>query len=352
MDQLELPEEEQKNIDEKDIAFSMWDSLRYTMVIPTELYVETVKAALTALEAIDMTPLKQKNYWVGGDGYQGINDIFYTAEAKAPSGKFLWELQFHTPESFKFKSDSHILYEKFRSTRDPVAKKKAYEEQAKLAEAIAVPEGVLEVGTQSFQPLDGEMTMYAELALWRLSAIQESIEAKLKPSVQISNSTLLPVTEIERTLDQVIKASAEQAEKENNMSALQAIEQVTGILTFTVSLDEKSYVQAATDAIEELKKAFQFKQIVNYWSSTTTPGRVGVSVVLLVEGFDDGVDGTDDGAIPFTVSFQTSASAAVEKQLAEVWSAIATSKPAETNKKLALAWQSVTVPEGVFEAFP
>ena len=63
-----------------------------------------------------------KNYWPSSDNYQGINDSYAVPCAASPSGKLLFELQFHTPESFAFKSDSHVLYETFRAARDPDAK--------------------------------------------------------------------------------------------------------------------------------------------------------------------------------------------------------------------------------------
>jgi hypothetical protein len=61
----------------------------------------------------------EKNYWGGGDPYQGVNDVFKVPCGLAPSRYVKVEVQFHTPESFAHKNLIHKMYEEFRSTLDP-----------------------------------------------------------------------------------------------------------------------------------------------------------------------------------------------------------------------------------------
>ena len=49
------------------------------------------------------------------------------------SGRLRFELQFHTPESWAFKSESHELYEIFRAEMDPEKRTDAWTRQAALA---------------------------------------------------------------------------------------------------------------------------------------------------------------------------------------------------------------------------
>jgi hypothetical protein len=50
--------------------------LRYTVVLDTGAYTTGVRAAVARLQADGIVaPVSLKNYWGGGDGYQGINDV-------------------------------------------------------------------------------------------------------------------------------------------------------------------------------------------------------------------------------------------------------------------------------------
>ena len=160
------------------IVWSVNDSVRYTMIVPTETYTPAVKQAMASMEARGYAAEKLKNYWSSSDNYQGINDRYAVPCAASLSGKLLFELQFHTPESFAFKSDSHVLYETFRAARDPDAKKAAWDEQVRQAEAVPVPPGVLEIPEPSNYAMPGEIDMYAELALSRVMGLQDTMVAR------------------------------------------------------------------------------------------------------------------------------------------------------------------------------
>lgn len=87
---------------------SIRDSLRYTVEIPTRDYSHGVQQAVDELRARGFENVTFKNTW-DGSGYKGINSTW-----RDPSTGQTFEVQFHTPESFAAKMDTHILYEKGR----------------------------------------------------------------------------------------------------------------------------------------------------------------------------------------------------------------------------------------------
>ncbi|GHK01041.1 hypothetical protein SY2F82_28380 [Streptomyces sp. Y2F8-2] len=84
------------------------DSLRYTVEIPTRDYSHGVQRAVDELRARGFENVTFKNTW-GNSGYKGINSTW-----RDPSTGQIFEVQFHTPESFTAKMDTHVLYEKGR----------------------------------------------------------------------------------------------------------------------------------------------------------------------------------------------------------------------------------------------
>jgi len=92
-----------------EVANDMKDVLRYTTVFAPDKYVEGVKATVAQLLATGHTKKKFKNTWGNKTGYLGINAVFVT-----PDGA-MFELQFHTPQSFHAKDEgTHELYEEQR----------------------------------------------------------------------------------------------------------------------------------------------------------------------------------------------------------------------------------------------
>ncbi|MCI9433723.1 MAG: hypothetical protein HFI86_00410 [Bacilli bacterium] len=86
-------------------AFEIGDGLRYTLLIEEDAYKETVKSSLDELTKKGYRVVKFKNSWTKPH-YKGIN-----VSIQAPSG-LLFELQFHTPYSFKTKETlTHEFYE-------------------------------------------------------------------------------------------------------------------------------------------------------------------------------------------------------------------------------------------------
>ena len=127
-------------VDINAIVNSVTDALRYTLLIDSSKYTETVKSLRLKLSELNFTPKDMKNYWSEGDMYQGINDVFYEKDAKINV-----EVQYHTPQSWELKSDCHVIYEKFRICSEPLEQQKLFAEGVALAATLPIPPGVLEL---------------------------------------------------------------------------------------------------------------------------------------------------------------------------------------------------------------
>jgi hypothetical protein len=127
------------------IVWALSDALRYTVVLAMGTYSAGVQAAVARLEERGIKPVKLKNYWGGSDGYFGINDIFGIQSLHSSSGILKFEIQFHTPESFRHKMAVHVQYEEFRLTLDPVRKITLYERSITVAKGVQVPVGALKL---------------------------------------------------------------------------------------------------------------------------------------------------------------------------------------------------------------
>ncbi len=92
--------------DVDSVLGNMKDSVRYTVVVPTESYAAGTRTVIDNLASDGYQPYGTfKNTW-GADGYQGINSNW----VDPASGRVI-EVQFHTEESFAAKMQTHTLYE-------------------------------------------------------------------------------------------------------------------------------------------------------------------------------------------------------------------------------------------------
>jgi hypothetical protein len=106
-----------KKITMEEEAHRLGDAVRYTVTAAPKNYERVVKDTLKALEAKGYTvmPGRFRNSWVDPESrapmYQGIN-----LNMMAPTGQ-PWELQFHTPQSYKVKEhQNHPYYEEYRKS--------------------------------------------------------------------------------------------------------------------------------------------------------------------------------------------------------------------------------------------
>jgi hypothetical protein len=92
-----------------DYLADLKDSVRYTFQSSSDYYTSNVEHAISQLQSQGYDCIKFKNFW-GGEEYQGINSFW-----RDPVSGHVFELQFHTPESFNAKMSTHVLYEEQRS---------------------------------------------------------------------------------------------------------------------------------------------------------------------------------------------------------------------------------------------
>lgn len=104
----ELAESDTRDLD--DAFGDMKDSVRYTLQFPSEgsAYTDGVNTAISRFQDAGFESVKFKNTW-GGAGYQGINSFW-----RDPQTGHVFEMQFHTQESFDAKMVTHELYEEAR----------------------------------------------------------------------------------------------------------------------------------------------------------------------------------------------------------------------------------------------
>ena len=127
-------------------AYSISDSLRYTMLFPTSTYTQSTRAVLDDLKSAGYNE-RVKNYWEDHDTYDGINVAMMTPKGHP------FELQFHTPESLETKDISHRLYEDWRVNPDPEVRKKLADEMIALWDNVPNPAGALSIPDLKRMPL-------------------------------------------------------------------------------------------------------------------------------------------------------------------------------------------------------
>lgn len=119
------------------------DVLRYTFVAPTEGFAAEFRRIRAELEAAGYNMAQVKNTLKYADyDYRGVN-----TQVACPDG-YVFELQFHTPESLDVKERlNHPLYERARLPDTPVEERAELREQMKAnSGAIPTPPGIEEVG--------------------------------------------------------------------------------------------------------------------------------------------------------------------------------------------------------------
>jgi len=115
------------------------DALRYTISFPKEGYYSAFEKTIASLERQGYKVAAFNNFWQKAGttfdtGYRGIN-----ATLISPNGQ-KFELQFHTPESFKLKMETHSLYEEVRLPTTPKPRKDELRKlQIEMANKIPIP---------------------------------------------------------------------------------------------------------------------------------------------------------------------------------------------------------------------
>ncbi len=124
----------------------MKDSVRYTMQVDQD-YSHGVQHAVDTLLDQGYEPVKFKNFW-GGEGYQGINSMW-----RDPRTGQVFEVQFHTQESFDAKMVTHELYEQARlPDTSPEERARLNAEQDETFDNVPRPPGAEDISPHSRGP--------------------------------------------------------------------------------------------------------------------------------------------------------------------------------------------------------
>lgn len=123
----------------REAAESIPDALRYTYQFSRDDYVRGYGEIKDRLERSGFEMMHSRNFW-GDSEYKGINSRWRTSDGQ------LFEVQFHTPESFEAKQLTHGAYEGIRNPNtDPRDVEKFTDFQQEVSSAIPMPDGVLDI---------------------------------------------------------------------------------------------------------------------------------------------------------------------------------------------------------------
>jgi hypothetical protein len=116
------------------------DAIRYSFVYEEAKYTAGVHADCDRLRSAGFEPGDRQNSWAD-DQYKGINGRW-----REPGSGQLFEVQFHTENSYEAKQVTHASYERIRDPSTPpgeVRQLRAY--QAEVCATIPIPPGATEI---------------------------------------------------------------------------------------------------------------------------------------------------------------------------------------------------------------
>lgn len=126
-----------KKITTDEYAKRVTDVLRYTNVSVDENFTEDYFTIIESMKRKGYTLVEVNNSFTSNGPYRGVNTVIMSR------GRYKFELQFHTPVSFKIKEQNHKLYEEQRKTGVSEERKAELTlEMIKNASTIPLPIGV------------------------------------------------------------------------------------------------------------------------------------------------------------------------------------------------------------------
>ena len=119
------------------------DNLRYTYLFDSETFLAQYNETVADLEASGYRMVRVKNTMANTQGrYKGVNTLVENDQG------YVFELQFHTPESYDAKDRAHAFYEVERvAERGSTEWQEAKDRGAAIFNAVPVPAGASEIMT-------------------------------------------------------------------------------------------------------------------------------------------------------------------------------------------------------------
>lgn len=128
-----------KGLSKEEYAERITDALRFTNLSPAETLTEDYFKMINALESQGFKMVEVTNTFVDYTSYRGVNTL-----VKSPNG-YIFELQFHTPQSMEIKEINHKLYEEERKldkVKDANRIREIIATENKNAKSIITPKDV------------------------------------------------------------------------------------------------------------------------------------------------------------------------------------------------------------------
>lgn len=125
----------------QEVADKIHDNLRYTALCGEDTFGKQYKGIMDGLESKGYEVMRVKNTLKDTDApYRGVNTL-----VKNKKG-YIFELQFHTPQSVDVKEKNHIDYNVARDKKTSLAKKSKLEAKMKQrSRDIKMPKGVEDI---------------------------------------------------------------------------------------------------------------------------------------------------------------------------------------------------------------
>ena len=123
-----------------ELANEIHDTIRYTFIFSAESYSDGFWDAHRKVQREGYELEVRRNSW-SGEEYKGINSRWFD-----PASGKLFEIQFHTQESWEAKQQTHDAYERMKDPRTPSAEVKTLREyQKQISQAVEIPPGAPDI---------------------------------------------------------------------------------------------------------------------------------------------------------------------------------------------------------------
>ncbi|MQA13426.1 MAG: hypothetical protein GEV09_04405 [Pseudonocardiaceae bacterium] len=143
--------EKYPDLTEDQVVANIKDSVRYTIEVPQHNYTDGVLQGVNDLRSRGYENVTFKPTWDNPDTYKGVNSTW-----RDPATGRVFELQFHTPDSFNAKMATHDLYESERVVTTDLERQRAADAQAEIFRQVDVPDGAVERLDELKQEFDAE----------------------------------------------------------------------------------------------------------------------------------------------------------------------------------------------------
>jgi len=123
-----------------ELAHEIHDAIRYTFIFTVDGYTDSIWDAQSKAEAVGYELEVRRNSW-RNEEYKGINSRWLD-----PDSGQLFEIQFHTQESWEAKQKTHPIYERIKDPRTPASELRGLREyQKRISQAVEIPRGAPDI---------------------------------------------------------------------------------------------------------------------------------------------------------------------------------------------------------------